>query len=288
MRKLKLEKTNTFGDVIYSPMDVLSDSILSKLLRDVFRDICHELGMNTKQAIEIANILWVWNEWPSIQSFEKHLRRQFYRFISPKDLTSAFERRAILITEQIRKFIVGDSIVDIGCGDGLVAWLLRNTTKKLVLVDVDFYLDPRVSLPFYQYKSGKPLPIKETFDTSLLLTVLHHATNPINLLKQVHKITLSRLIIIESVIGVKRSKNSPKSYLYNLDINRQRKYATFIDWLYNRVLHKEVPVPYNYLTPQSWQKIYENYGWKVVKFVDLGVDQVIVPEHHVLFVLERI
>jgi hypothetical protein len=287
MKVSERKHVNAFGDVIYSPMDVLSDRVLSKLLRRIFTGICHELGTNTAQAEEIANILWLWNEWPSIESFESHLRQQFNRFISQQNLTSAFEKRALLIAKQVRPFLVGDSIADVGSGDGLVAWLLRDIAKRIELVDVDFYLDPRVSLPFYQCKDGKPLPIKEAVDTSLLLTVLHHASDPISLLKQTSRTTLSRLVIIESVIGVKRSSHAPKSYLYDLDMNRQRKYATFIDWLYNRVLHKDVRVPYNYLTPRHWKKVFESHGLNVVEVIDLGVDQAIVPEHHVLFALDK-
>jgi hypothetical protein len=89
------------------------------------------------------------------------------------------------------------------------------------------------------------------------------------------------------VYGIERIAPGTVSFLTELDREGQRKYATFVDWLYNRVFHDGVSVPYNYNTPQGWKRLLEDMGWCVKEIVDLGMDQPIVPEHHVLFVLDK-
>jgi len=106
------------------------------------------------------------------------------------------------------------------------------------------------------------------------------------LLRKCSQVTGKRLIIIESVVEVKKNLYSRDSQLHNIPIKDQIKYACFIDWFYNRVLHQDVQVPYNYCSTLEWIQFFTNNGFSVDEVVDLGIDQVLVPEHHVLFVIE--
>jgi len=278
---------NFFGDNIYTPIEILSDNNLSEVLRPIFNKLCLELGLKENQALEFTNLVWSQRNISDISNFEDCLHNHINKIITKEKITFSLEKRAQLIVKQIYPYIKGNTITDIGCGDGLVSWFLRKKDRNILLTDVNFYLDKRVNFPFYQYTEGKSLNFIDIADTSLLITVLHHTKNPIYLLQQTRKITKMRLLVIESVIGVEKYNGSPESYLYELDFDQQRKYAIFFDWFYNRVLHKDVSVPYNYLTISNWKKVFEADQWNVSQTIDLGVEQNLVPEHHVLFVLDR-
>lgn len=277
---------NAFGDLIYSPLDILRDEAMSVVLKPTLSGICNELSITPTDAELLLQNMWKLSQALSERAIEEKLQLYFNQIVRPDVMLAALERRSVLIAKQIAPFLIGDSIADIGCGDGLVAWFVRHLAKKIALLDIQFYLDSRVLLPFYQYAEGQPLPITDQVHTSLLLTVLHHAQDPLDLLRKTRLITLSRAIIIESVFGVDVHTDSPPSILRQLDTEQQRKYASFIDWLYNRVFHDGVAVPYNFSTPEHWQEIFRSMGWRINRVLDLGIDQPIVPEHHVLFVLD--
>jgi hypothetical protein len=100
-------------------------------------------------------------------------------------------------------------------------------------------------------------------------------------------VAAKRIIIIESVIGIHHAFENAKYELLALSDEKQIAYAAFVDWFYNRVLHDDIPVPYNFTTPDKWQATFVNSGMRLLKTVHLGQDIEIGPEYHVLFVLEK-
>jgi len=199
----------------------------------------------------------------------------------------ALNRRAEIIYEEIKNFLIGDSLLDIGCGNGLISSLARKQFKHIQLLDVVEYVPKALNLPFAPYTDGHSLPIRDPFDTVLLLTVLHHSINPVELLKLAWEATKQRLIIIESVVGVHAEKPNVKYDLLNLSDENQIAYAAFIDWFYNRVLHDDIPVPYNFTTIANWQSTFQQHSMRLTKTIHLGQDIEIGPEYHVLFILEK-
>ncbi len=100
--------------------------------------------------------------------------------------------------DKISPWIDGRSILDLGCGEGYVGEeIQRRLGKKLVLADV---IPPprRGQLPFVLCQEGA-LPFKlRSFDTVLLIFVLHHAEAPLRLLCAASTIA-RRLIVWESL-----------------------------------------------------------------------------------------
>ena len=101
-------------------------------------------------------------------------------------------------------------------------------------MDVVSYLTQGLDLPFAEYSEGQPLPVKDRFDTVLLIAVLHHAEIPVDLLRKAWAATSKRLIIIESVVCVHQAAPGARTSYWMLPDDDQVGYAAFIDWFYNR------------------------------------------------------
>jgi SAM-dependent methyltransferase len=220
-------------------------------------------------------------------AYERDLKAGLIGRTNQTRLREAVYRRAVKIKTEIEPFLEGDSLLDIGCGNGMVATLLRGRFREIQLLDVVQYLPPELGLPFKLYKEGESLPVDKSYDTVLLLTVLHHAVDPVELLKLAWGVTRKKLIIIESVVGIHNLPAGATYALVNFPDKDQIAYAAFVDWFYNRVLHDDVPVPYNFTTPEKWISVFTEHHMKLGQVVHLGQDIDIAPEYHVLFVLQR-
>jgi SAM-dependent methyltransferase len=220
-------------------------------------------------------------------AYERILKRSLIGQTVFQRKDEALNQRAKIIYEEIKPFLDGDSLLDIGCGNGLISNLAKDHFKQIQLLDVVKYLPRGLGLPFVPYTEGQLLPIRHVFDTVLLLTVLHHANNPDELLRSAWGATRKKLIIIESVVGIRLAEPPVKYDLVNSPLESQIAYATFVDWFYNRVLHDDVPVPYNFTTPETWERLFLRYKMRCVQTVHLGQDIDIGPEYHILFVLEK-
>ena len=81
-----------------------------------------------------------------------------------------------------------DKILDIGTGPGSVCLLMQREGYNLTPVDViDQALSTEVKPQIYD---GKKLPYNNSsFDTALILTVLHHTTNPEKVLSEAKRVS---------------------------------------------------------------------------------------------------
>ena len=202
-------------------------------------------------------------------------------------MQEAIRQRSIIVFNEIESKFRGHSMLDVGCGNGLISHMAKPHFADVQLLDVVNYVSPEVGLPYLAYTEGEVLPVDRKYDTVLLLTVLHHSSNPMTLLKESWKVTNRRLIIIESVFGVYTQSLSAQYVLAEFEESDQISFAVFVDWLYNRVLNDDIPVPYNFTTPDRWQKTFSECGMPLTETQNLGQDIKIAPELHYLFVLDR-
>jgi len=275
-----------------SPQSVLLSESLRVYVDKVFDTILdlngftdQEINCFKKTAREIAR-----KEPANLKNCEFRLKNALTNVQNKTRMDVALEERAKIIYDEVAPYVIGESLLDVGCGNGLVANLLRKHFRGKVLVtDIKNYLFPGLHLRFKPYSEGSRLPCdrSEQFDTVLLIAVLHHATNPRELLRLAWAATRQRLIIIESVIGVRERHNDVQYDLVDSSLEDQTGYAVFIDWFYNRVLHDDVQVPYNFTTPERWKEVFDDEKMDLKHTQFLGQDIKIGPEYHVLFVLER-
>ena len=174
--------------------------------------------------------------------------------------------------EKIKDYIVGKKILDLGAGNGLLALEVKEQLdKEVVLVDIVDYNYTDLPLILYNPEDKLPLANKEV-DTTILYTVLHHASDPEHLLEEAARVTRKRLVIKEA-------------YIEEDDIKMAN---SFFDWFYNRVIGDEdINVPLNFIKLEGWVKLLKSYGFDVVEIKYVGIDEPAVPEHQVYIIADK-
>lgn len=150
----------------------------------------------------------------------------------------------------------------------MIAQTFNDGTRDIQLIDT---IDSNItSLPFKRF-SGREIPFPDkSFDYTLLITVLHHSETPLELLKEAKRVTRKRIIVNEVI--------------YMNEANRR--FNIFFDWFNNRVLNENGPIAFNFNTSDGWNHVFELLNFHVVESIDIGLDQVTVPEYHWMYVLE--
>jgi SAM-dependent methyltransferase len=280
---------NNWGEQIPTPQSVILNPRLRPHIDRLLDKVLTLIGLNTtavERFKELAAQKAQVDLYDPLVAYERDLKAGLIGMAVRNREAKVLAERAKTIYDEIRAYFIGESLLDIGCGNGLIANFARRDFSTVQLLDVVEYVTPGLNIPFQLYKEGS-LPTRDLYDTVLLLTVLHHSNNPVELLKSAWAVTRQRLIIIESVVGIHRLEPPAKYELIDLPDEDQVAYAAFVDWFYNRVLHDDVPVPYNYATPDKWKSIFLECGMHLTQTVHLGQDIDIGPEYHILFVLEK-
>jgi len=151
------------------------------------------------------------------------------------------------VKEKVSRFLpwvpAGSNAVDIGAGNGLVALELQQAGIETTAVDVtDLSILPKIPVTVYD---GQILPFPNRhFDNALLLTVLHHTTDPVAVLKEASRVA-KQVVIIEDVY-----KNS------------WQKYATFaMDTLVNFGHSK---MTYQNRSLREWKEIFKELNLEII------------------------
>lgn len=175
--------------------------------------------------------------------------------------------------QMVQEYILGESVLDYGCGKGLLGEKIKaELKKKVVLVDtIDFN---KSELPLSLIDSNGLTKLEsKTIDTSIAYLVLHHMNNPFSGLNELSRVTKSRIILMEGYI-------EKEEYLH---INQT------IDWFFNRILlGVNMNVPLNFLKLTEWEVLIEEVGFKISKIQYVGADEKLAPEHHVLIIADRV
>jgi hypothetical protein len=276
---------STCGDELIT--DILRQEQLRETLELVIHQVLGAMDNSSNATQEVKNMLFNHDLNGNVLKLEKLVHAKLIDCgLDETKMLLGMRERAEIIFSEIEKYLTGDSLADVGCGHGLVGWLSSSKFKDVKLFDLVDYHHPKVTFPVITYPESQDIPFETSFDCTLLITVLHHSEKPLRLLNHVWKNTNKRLIVIESVYGV--SSGEKESPLHKFNETDQRSYAIFCDWFYNRVLNQDVPVPYNFQTPEKWCELFQSLEKaNLLCTIDLGVDIQIVPEHHFLFVLDK-
>ncbi len=277
---------NFWNQPITTPLEMVKRSLLKGPLQAGASRIFSEFGIEQSEVRSLVDTVWRAADIEDLAAFDWRLQELLLGRLREDKVRELLDARAVHVAGQISPHLTGDSLLDVGAGDGMVAWNIREQFRQHMLVDVVDYLDSRVQLPFRRYSDGEALPVSESYQCTMLINVLHHSLNPEKLLLETWKRTAQRLVVIESVSG-DPNRLGGSELPFSLGVDQQFQYTSFFDWFYNRVLHSDIPVPFNFAPPPVWEDLFARHQMKLTHKQDLGIDVEIVPIHHYLFVCDR-
>ena len=180
-------------------------------------------------------------------------------------LKNLYRRRAIYYSNLIRNYIKkNEKVLDVGAGSGYIAEILSKKAN-VTLLDVKNYNQTNLPLRLYD---GKKFPFKDnSFDTAIILTVLHYVPETEKFLKEVKRIS-KKIIIIDDVYKTRFGK-----FLVNFN---------------DAIISNTVGVfaKFNFNTDTELKKIFQNLNLKLV--VDRASINFIRTAKQKLYVLEKL
>ncbi len=149
-----------------------------------------------------------------------------------------YDRRVRRLTELLSTIIPHScSVLDIGSGDGKLAWSVLQSRPDLRIEGVDVLLRERTALPVKPF-DGANLPYaNSSFDAVMLVDVLHHTLDPVALLRESLRVARRWLIVKDHFLD---------GFAAGLRL-RIMDYAGNSD--------HGVALPYNYKSQKQWEDI---------------------------------
>jgi SAM-dependent methyltransferase len=145
-------------------------------------------------------------------------------------------RRVRVLADNLTELIPPDvSVLDIGCGDGVLGRVLTTRRPDISVVGAEVLLRPQSRIPITTF-DGLTLPFSNgAVDVALLVDVIHHASDPHRLLAEAARVATTAVIIKDH-------------YLRGM---LARPTLAFMDRIGNA--RHGVALPYHYWTPSEWR-----------------------------------
>jgi SAM-dependent methyltransferase len=139
----------------------------------------------------------------------------------------------------------GPSVLDIGCGDGLIASLVRDRVPGLSVEGLDILLRPKTHIPVTIF-DGRTIPHEDnSFDAVMFVDVLHHTDDPRILIREAARVARRAVIIKDHLNDGLLSESTLR----------------LMDYVGNA--HHGVRLPYNYWPRKAWESAWGEIGLTV-------------------------
>jgi SAM-dependent methyltransferase len=155
-----------------------------------------------------------------------------------------FGRRARVLADALAPLIPAEarSVLDIGCGDGTIASLLRARRPELAIEGVEVIPRPTCRVPCRAFDGAKlPFPDR-SIDVCLFVDVLHHTTDVTQLLREAARVSRACVILKDHL---------SESWFDHATLRA-------MDWVGNRP--HGVTLTYNYQSLGQWQQHFASCG----------------------------
>jgi len=152
-------------------------------------------------------------------------------------------RRAEVLSEWFSELLPNAAtVLDVGCGDGLLSSLISSKRSDLKIRGVDSLVREKSVIPVEKF-DGRTIPYEDgTFDVVLFSDVLHHTSDPKVLLLEGHRVAAKCVLLKDH-------------YRKGLAAGARLR---FMDWTGNARFG--VSLPYNYWTERQWKQAWEEVG----------------------------
>lgn len=159
-----------------------------------------------------------------------------------------FNRRIKKLAEAIASRLPeGARVLDVGCGSGDLAALIKQIRPDIAIEGIDVLVRPDTAIPVREY-DGTHIPFADNaFDTAIVVDVLHHTDDPEAVLGEIAR--TARTIIIKDHL-----RNGLAAGIT----------LRFMDWVGNAA--HGVRLPYNYLSRAEWLDIWSRLQLKTSAF----------------------
>jgi len=150
-----------------------------------------------------------------------------------------FSRRAARLTQALDRLLPKEaSILDVGCGNGIISHNLQTLAPGRRFTGIDVLARDSCLIPFQVY-DGERFPFDDaSFDYAVFVDVLHHTPDPGLLLREAARVTRAGVAI--------------KDHYSESKFDHQT--LAFMDWVGNAQFG--VALPYNYKSRREWQDLY--------------------------------
>jgi SAM-dependent methyltransferase len=156
------------------------------------------------------------------------------------------KRRTLVLSDWCSRIIpVNSKVLDVGCGDGLLARLIAEKRPDISIRGIDVRERPMAAMSVETF-DGKSMPYSQgSFDVVMFVDVLHHTEQPMSLLHEAVRVARQAVLI--------------KDHL----VEGMLAYPTLrlMDWVGNA--RHGVSLPYNYWTRAEWHHALRELGLAV-------------------------
>lgn len=160
---------------------------------------------------------------------------------------AVYGRRVRVLAEHLAALCPPDaSVLDVGCGDGLITRLVGERRADLHLQGMDVMERPHPHVPVTLF-DGRVIPFPDhAFDTVMMVDVLHHTDDPAVLLAEAARVA-RRTVLLKD--------HTRDGWLAGPTLR-------LMDWVGNAP--HGVVLPYNYWTEAQWRGAFRSLGLDVL------------------------
>jgi SAM-dependent methyltransferase len=140
------------------------------------------------------------------------------------------------------------TVLDVGCGDGLVASLIMDRRPDVTITGIDVLVrsDTRILVRSFD---GHQIPFGDaSFDVVMFVDVLHHTADPKSLLREAARVASTGVLIKDHRFD---------GFLAGLTLR-------VMDWVGNARFG--VALPYNYWPEKAWSAAFADLDLKVISW----------------------
>lgn len=156
------------------------------------------------------------------------------------------KRRTLVLSDWCSRLIPANSkVLDVGSGDGRLARLIADKRPDISIrgIDVRQRNDATILVETFD---GRSIPYDEnSFDVVMFVDVLHHADDPMTLLREAVRVARRAILIKDHLVeGILADST-----------------LRLMDWVGNA--RHEVALPYTYWTSAKWYRVFDKLGLSI-------------------------